>query len=78
VAALYSTRRTLWSEDPSAGMTERSRFTNNESSLSTRMALRATEARRASGKGMSSVLCGVKGVVSGIDHERIRLCIAWP
>jgi hypothetical protein len=56
VAAWYSTRRTVGSTDPSGVVTERSRLTKGESSLSTLNACSATDARRASGKGMSRVL----------------------
>ena len=67
VAALYSTRK-IDSKFGELANTEKSRCTRGDSSLSTRSERRATEASRASGKGISSVLlfggkgCGLASV----------------
>lgn len=56
VVAWYSMRRTVGPPESLASAVFRSRFTKEESSLSTRSAWRATEASRASGKGTSRAL----------------------
>jgi hypothetical protein len=76
VTAWYSTRRTVRSDDPSAATVERSRFTSDESSLSTRSARRATSARRASGKGTSRVLGQRWTRVSGVILQCSRVWFA--
>lgn len=56
VAALYSTRTTESCSEPGPDTVAKCRVTKEDSSLSTWRARKATDARRASGKGMSRVL----------------------